>query len=136
MDNVQPDKHSKKVTINILLIILGLALIGLFIWWQAFSKQQIADNNTDNAVSSTVSTTAPTSTATVFTAATLKAYNGLNGQPAYAAVDGLVYDMSALFRNGGHHGYKAGLDLSAAFHGQHPDSYLQGYPVVGTYQAN
>lgn len=71
----------------------------------------------------------------VFTAASLKEYNGLNGQAAYVAIDGLVYDMSKVFRNGKHYGYSAGQDLSAEFHGEHPDSYLRGYEVVGTYQA-
>lgn len=69
----------------------------------------------------------------VFTAESLSAYNGRNGQPAYAAVDGLVYDFSRLFRNGQHAGHAAGKDLSTAFHSEHPNNYLKKYPVVGTY---
>lgn len=69
----------------------------------------------------------------VFTAESLSVYNGRNGQPAYAAVDGLVYDFSRLFRNGQHEGHAAGQDLSAAFHSEHPNNYLKKYRVVGTY---
>lgn len=69
----------------------------------------------------------------VFTAQELSLYNGLNGRAAYAAVDGLVYDFSSLFRNGRHAGHKAGQDLSVAFHGAHPDSFLKKYAVVGTF---
>lgn len=72
----------------------------------------------------------------VFTATSLAVYDGRGGQPAYAAVDGLVYDFSLAFRNGGHYGHTAGQDLSSAFHAQHPADYLKRYPVVGTYQAN
>lgn len=72
--------------------------------------------------------------ATVFTAATLSAYDGRNGQPAYAAVDGIVYDVSAAFRRGDHHGYSAGIDLSDYFYSQHQASLLKRYPIVGTYQ--
>jgi len=75
-----------------------------------------------------------TGTLPVYTADTLVAYNGLNGQPAYAAVDGLVYDFSQLFRNGNHHGYSAGKDLSSAFHSQHPNNLLNNYNVVGIYK--
>lgn len=74
------------------------------------------------------------SAAMVYTAATLAPYNGLNGQPAYVAIDGVVYNMSRVFRNGTHYGYGAGKDLSVAFHSEHPNNYLQGYPVVGSYK--
>lgn len=72
--------------------------------------------------------------ATVFTAETLKQYNGLNGQPAYVAVDGIVYDMSSVFRNGVHQGHKAGQDLTTAFHQEHPNNFLKKLTVVGIYQ--
>jgi predicted heme/steroid binding protein len=71
---------------------------------------------------------------TVFTATTLAAYDGRNGQPAYAAVDGIVYDFSSVFRNGNHHGYQAGVDLTADFYAQHPAALLSRYPIAGTYQ--
>ena len=66
-----------------------------------------------------------------FTASELAKYDGLNGQPAYVAIDGVVYDMTSLFRVGDHFGYSAGQDLSAAFHAQHNNSLLDGFTVVG-----
>ena len=70
----------------------------------------------------------------VFTASTLSKYNGRNGQPAYVAVDGAVYDLSSVFRNGTHVGFSAGMDQSAAFHQHHNSSILNGFTVVGVYQ--
>ncbi len=70
----------------------------------------------------------------VFTAASLAAYDGKNGRLAYTAVDGVVYDVSSAYRDGDHHGYGAGIDLTAAFHGQHPTELLANYQIVGTYQ--
>lgn len=76
------------------------------------------------------------STTTVFTPQTLSVYNGLNGQPAYAAVDGVVYDFSSVFVNGRHAGYAAGQDLSQAFHSQHPSDLLKSFSKVGTFSVN
>ena len=44
----------------------------------------------------------------------LAKYNGKNGQPAYVAVDGIIYDMtnSSAWRNGNHNGFEAGVDLT------------------------
>ena len=58
-----------------------------------------------------------------FTLAELAAYNGKNGQPAYVAVDGIVYDVTnnKAWKNGQHQNYSAGMDLTepikAAPHG-------------------
>lgn len=87
----------------------------------------------------TTPTSAPTPTPTpaktvVFTAATLAAYNGRNGQPAYVAVNGAVYDLSSVFRNGQHQGHLAGQDLTDFFYSQHYISILSRYPIVGAYQ--
>ncbi|MFA6429100.1 MAG: hypothetical protein WCV84_01220 [Patescibacteria group bacterium] len=73
---------------------------------------------------------------TVFTADALKAFNGLDGQPAYVAVDGVVYDASRVFQNGKHGGGRvtAGLEQSAAFHSKHAAKILESLPVMGTYQ--
>ena len=67
----------------------------------------------------------------VFSVAELAKYDGQNGQPAYAAVDGVVYDLSAIFRGGMHHGFTAGQDLTAAFYSRHDKSQLTGFPIVG-----
>jgi len=56
-----------------------------------------------------------------FTLEELAEYNGINGNPPYVAVNGIVYDMSAInpWAGGTHFGLKAGNDLSAQFIGCH-----------------
>ena len=70
----------------------------------------------------------------VFTTAELAKFNGQNGQLAYLAVDGVVYDLSAIFVGGSHFQHFAGHDLSAAFKTQHVLSQIKKYPVVGKLQ--
>jgi len=88
------------------------------------------------------SPTAPGTTQTrkTFTVAELAQYNGQNGQPAYVAVDGVVYDVSgsALWAGGVHsrcpEGATAGRDLSEVIKDAPPDmlEMLKTFPVVGT----
>lgn len=66
-----------------------------------------------------------------FTRAELAQYNGLNGRPAYAAVNNTIYDISTVFVQGKHFTHLAGQDLTGAFLRQHVPSALAGYPVVG-----
>lgn len=87
----------------------------------------------------TAATPTPTTPASskTFTAAELAQYNGLNGQPAYVAIDGKVYDVTAYssWSTGKHHGMSAGKDISSAFNNQSPHTLanIKGVPVVGTY---
>lgn len=71
-----------------------------------------------------------------FTAEELKKYNGQNGNPAYVAVNGIVYDVTnaSKWKNGKHeNGIVAGVDLTNSI-GQSPhgSSVLKDLPVVGT----
>ena len=65
----------------------------------------------------------------------LKQYDAKNGNPAYIAVDGILYDVSNVsqWKNGGHNGYSAGNDLTDAIKNvsPHGTSKLKGVPVVG-----
>ena len=65
----------------------------------------------------------------------LKQYDGKNGNPAYIAVDGVLYDVSGVrqWKSGSHEGYSAGKDLTDAIMGKSPHgtSVLEGVPVVG-----
>ena len=65
----------------------------------------------------------------------LALYNGKNGQPAYVAVDGIIYDMtnSSLWAQGNHNGFEAGKDLTEPLNKQSPhgSSKLKNVPVVG-----
>jgi len=67
----------------------------------------------------------------VFTKEELVTYDGQNGRPAYAAVDGVVYDFSRLFIDGKHFYHLAGQDLTSQFHSQHSSEQLKNYPIVG-----
>ncbi|HEX9061543.1 MAG TPA: cytochrome b5 domain-containing protein [Clostridia bacterium] len=69
-----------------------------------------------------------------FTKEELKKYDGQNGNPAYVAVDGVVYDVTneKSWKGGKHQGIRAGNDVSEAIksspHGLEP---LKKLPVVG-----
>jgi predicted heme/steroid binding protein len=77
-----------------------------------------------------------------FNAAELSKYNGQNGQPAYVAADGLVYNVSnSPFWGGGKHSMcninsTAGRDLTSALNQSPPNMrmLLQKFPVVGRYK--
>ena len=71
----------------------------------------------------------------VLTLEELAKYNGKDGQPAYIAVDGIIYDVSSVpqWPNGQHNGFEAGNDLSEEIKtiSPHGVSKLNGLPVVG-----
>jgi predicted heme/steroid binding protein len=83
-------------------------------------------NVTQNVTSSPATTTVKT-----FTIAELSGYNGQNGQPAYVAVDGSVYDVTKLFKNGFHYSHFAGRDLTNEFYAEHAKSKLAKYSIIG-----
>ncbi len=75
----------------------------------------------------------------VFDAAELAKYDGQNGNPAYVAVNGTVYDVSnvSAWRGGVHAGgtIHAGQDQTEALkRSPHGAKNLEGLPIVGTYQ--
>ena len=65
----------------------------------------------------------------------LAQYNGKGGNPAYVAVDGVVYDVSESSRwaDGEHNGFEAGNDLTEEIKNvsPHGTSTLSRMPVVG-----
>lgn len=82
----------------------------------------------------------PGQTTRVFTLQELATYNGQNGQPAYIAVDGVVYDVTGQpdWPMGNHQpcgtDAMAGHDLTQVLNGAPPvmRTYVQRLPVVGT----
>jgi len=68
----------------------------------------------------------------VFTIEELSGYDGKNGNPAYVAVDGIIYDMTNVFENGSHFGHSAGEELTEGFYKKHVKNQITKYPVVGT----
>lgn len=83
------------------------------------------NQNIDTSNSST------TTAQKTFTVAELAQYNGQNGNPSYVAVDGNIYDLSAVFRNGSHYSHVAGKELTNSFYIRHAKSALAKYPVMG-----
>ena len=86
----------------------------------------------------TAATTTAADTATtqkVFTLDELKTYDGQNGNPAYVAVNGVVYDVTKAkgWSNGAHQGNTAGQDLTSVIaSAPHGTSILSGLTIVGT----
>ncbi|MDA3846705.1 MAG: hypothetical protein PF505_09220 [Vallitaleaceae bacterium] len=73
-------------------------------------------------------------TVLTFTTQSLAQYNGKNGQPAYIAYMGDIYDVSQLseWRNGNHHGIEAGYDVTSDLqYAPHGAEELNGVPIIG-----
>lgn len=99
---------------------------------------------TDSAAASATDAPSSTDSATISAAANgtleltldqLKQYDGKNGNPAYVAVDGIIYDVTnvSAWKNGEHHGYSAGNDLTDIIKNKSPHGVknLEGLPIVG-----
>jgi len=113
---------------------------------QAVSKESTGDSSnqnnqtiettTDNATGGTTDNQVAVDQAEnqVFTKEKLAQYDGENGNPAYVAVNGKVYDLTSVFKNGTHYSHYAGQELTNAFLSYHAERALSKYPVVGEYQ--
>ena len=138
------NKHGLKIVLSIASI--GIMFVGLyqFAFASTFGGGAffLTDQSTKMTNSSSIAQTTPNLVQTsavatgeiTFTAAELAQYNGMNGNPAYVAVEGFVYDMTKIgaWKNGQHQGLSAGQDLSAAFAGSpHSKSILDQSPIVG-----
>lgn len=69
-----------------------------------------------------------------FTLEELKDFNGKDGQPAYVAYKGVVYDVtdSAMWGEGDHEGtHFAGADLTEEHNDAPHDVYVTDFPEVG-----
>lgn len=135
------NKHGLKVALSI--ISLGILFIGIYqiafasTFGGAFfkpAKTSVASTSVQ-AISNSAQVTEVSNKGTTFTAEELAKYNGMNGNPAYVAVDGIVYDMTQMgsWKNGKHQGLSAGQDLTAEFaNSPHSKDILNQSPVVGT----
>jgi len=70
-----------------------------------------------------------------FTLEELKKFDGRNGNPAYVAFKGVVYDVteSAMWGDGDHEGmHQAGADLTSEHDDAPHDVYVTDFTEVGT----
>jgi predicted heme/steroid binding protein len=77
----------------------------------------------------------PAESELVLTLEELSKYDGKNGNSAYIAVDGVIYDVTDVsqWKNGAHNGFTAGQDLTDEIKNVSPHgvSKLTSVPVVG-----
>ena len=69
-----------------------------------------------------------------YTLEELSKYNGQNGNKAYVAYKGIVYDVTDIkeWKDGEHEGENAGTDLTKTFsNSPHGDSIFQSAKIVG-----
>ncbi len=94
-----------------------------------------ANTSTDTTSDTSATTASDTSTQT-FTLDDLKLYDGQDGNPAYVAYEGIVYDVTNAdkWKDGKHEsGIVAGIDLTDLMSDSpHGVRVLENIPVVGT----
>ena len=126
------------------LLIITLVLPMLLLVLQSCTS---TDSNTETTPVATeaVQTTPETTVSTdamegdetmTLTIEELSQYNGKDGNPAYIAVDGVIYDVTDVpyWSGGEHNGFSAGQELTEEIKtiSPHGVSKLNGLPVVGT----
>jgi len=138
---------------KLLLLAFYLIFVSSFVYVDRIYKPSQTQNNvsatsvieevedeeeSENVSSQIVQTSKPNQTQTssqkTFTTDELSKYDGQNGNKAYVAVDGNVFDVTPVFENGSHFGHFAGRDLSSQFYTRHVKSSISKYPVVGIYK--
>jgi len=132
-------KNNNKAKMITLLLGAGL-LFGACGTTQAATNASVAVSSSvtssEAASSSSVAASSSTQpTAKTFTLDELAQYDGKNGNDAYVAVAGTVYDVTNADRwqNGNHYGVQAGTDCTTAIsRSPHGSSVLEGLPIVGT----
>lgn len=104
------------------------------------TTQTTTETTTQTTTQETTSASAADAEEKVFNREELAKYNGQDGQPAYVAVDGVVYDVTnyPLWKDGKHNGNTAGVDLTSVIKEKSPHGTAifekKSVPVVGKYQ--
>jgi predicted heme/steroid binding protein len=124
------DRMKKVIVTVACFIILSTSILLM-----SCSKADNSSNTGNTSNNTTSNSTSSSSSSKVFTADDLKKYNGQNGNPAYVAVKGTVYDVTNAkkWKSGKHeNGIVAGVDLTNSMSkSPHGESVLKDVPVVG-----
>ncbi|MFA6027656.1 MAG: cytochrome b5 domain-containing protein [Patescibacteria group bacterium] len=117
---------------------IALILFFIFFFVAFLYIDKFYEKKSTNIINNTVSTNTAIDTENKaveksFTEEELAKYNGQNNMPAYVAVDGKVYDLTQVFRNGSHFSHIAGTELTDAFYSYHAKQAISKYPVVGQF---
>ncbi len=120
----------KKTKLSAVLLVLSFVLL-----MSACSNNQQSNKDSGSEVKSEISSEESIE-AKIFTLEELAKYDGQNGNPAYVAVDGVVYDVTSIgaWKNGKHNGLTAGKDLTEEIKTMSPHgvSKLESLDIVGT----
>jgi predicted heme/steroid binding protein len=112
-----------------LIIICFIVLSSVLLIGCSKKENNNSNDTSDNGAGSSTDTQ-------TFTLEELETYDGQNGNPAYVAIDGIVYDVSDVdaWKNGKHkNGLTAGADLTSKLgDSPHGAKVLEDLPVVGT----
>ena len=112
-------------------VYMSLILVG------CSSNSGSTQSTTPSTSSSNITSNSSTTTTTTgdMTLKELAKYTGQNGQPAYVAVSGVIYDVTNAkeWQNGMHkNGVKAGVDLTKMIgESPHGTSVLSKLPIIG-----
>ena len=122
--------------------VLSLLIASTLIWYFSYTVMAILyfdNSNTGIVVTPPTESTSTQNITYDYTPETLAQYNGQNGNPAYIAVNGNVYDVSSLplWKTGEHFGMVAGVDLTNLFSkSPHDLTILDRAVKIGTFGSN
>lgn len=110
---------------------ISLILLSLVLMFGLVACTQAADTPTDTPAD----TVAEPAEQIELTLEELAEFDGQDGQPAYVAVDGIIYDVSdsSFWSGGGHNGFQAGRDLTQEIKEDSPHGVanLERVPAIG-----
>lgn len=128
--DIIPNKGDEKMKKVIIVVFCFLLLASSVLFISCSNKSSNNSNNSANNI------TGSSANSKAFTVDELKTYDGQNGNAAYVAVDGTVYDVTNAkrWKSGKHeNGIVAGVDLTSAMpDSPHGNDVLKDLPVVGT----
>lgn len=130
----------KKVLLLLLVIVMGISFVACSqeqttTTTETIQEETVLDETESTQEETDVDVTEAESNEIILTTDELSNYDGKEGNPAYIAVDGVIYDVteSSLWAEGEHNGFEAGRDLSEELREESPhgESVLDRFTAVG-----